>query len=217
MIAQSKKWAIVGVLAVIGGLIGITMASAAGPTWSLFGNAISVIDGVGPNTGAIQLSSTCNFTGATPTCDFTTLTFSGVGFQPAGPLTFSSITQLSTDFNVGGSDCGGGSPRFQINIDTDGDGNLDGNVFVYLGPHPNFTGCFFGWQNTGNLISSTDLRYDTSQVGGTFYHDYAGALALVGPDSVLGVQLVVDGGWFIPRGQAVLVDNVTLNNHKLTQ
>jgi hypothetical protein len=99
----------------------------------------------------------------------------------------------------------------------DGDGDADGNVFVYLGPYPNFTGCFFGWQNTGNLISSTDLRYDTSQVGGTFYDTHAGAVALVGSKDVLGVQLVVDSGWMFPRGQAVLVDNVTVNNHKLTQ
>ena len=37
--------------------------------------------------------------------------------------------------------CGGGSPRYQLAIDTDGDGDRDRNVFGYFGPYPTFAGC----------------------------------------------------------------------------
>lgn len=187
--------------------------------WSRFGDAISVIGGPGPNTGAIQLSSTCSFTGAPPACDFDTLTFSGVAFQQTSPLTFAEILELSTDFNIPAGDCGGGSPRFQITLDTDinADGFPD-NIFVHLGPSPNFTGCFFGWQNTGNLIGNNDVgRYDSGQVGGSGFGTYDDALAVAGSFAVLRVSLVVDGGWTARRGQAVIVDNVRVNDDKLTK
>lgn len=71
-----------------------------------------------------------------------------------------------------------------------------------------------GWKTTGNLISATDQRYDTSQVGGTFYDTHAGALALVGTWKVLGISLVVDSGWLFPQ-QVILVDNVMVNNFQL--
>jgi hypothetical protein len=50
---------------------------------------------------------------------------SGINFTGTGVTTFSSLTQLSTKFNVTDDSCGGGSPRFQINFGSQ-------NVFVYL-------------------------------------------------------------------------------------
>lgn len=87
------------------------------------------------------------------------------------------------------------------------------------GPAPFFTGCGAGWQGTGNLVGNNDVgRYDSSQVGGSVFGTYDDALAAVGPDArVLGIQVVVDGSFFLADAeQAILLDNVTVNNHKLT-
>jgi hypothetical protein len=126
---------------------------------------------------------------------------------PAG-LTFSGITSLSTQFNVTDDSCGGGSPRFQINVGGK-------NVFVYLGPSPSFTGCTPNtWTSSGNLVGTSDAcRVDTSQLApGTQCTTWAAAVALLGSQAVTGIQLVVDSGWFFAdKEQTVLVRNVTLN------
>ena len=126
---------------------------------------------------------------------------------PAG-LTFSGITSLSTQFNVTDDSCGGGSPRFQINVGGK-------NVFVYLGPSPSFTGCTPNtWTSSGNLVGTSDAcRVDTSQLApGTQCTTWAAAVTLLGSQTVTGIQLVVDSGWFFTdKEQTVLVRNVTLN------
>ena len=141
--------------------------------------------------------------------------FSGVSFAIPDGTTFADLASLGTDYNVTDDDCGGGSPRFQVGIDMDGDGDRDGNVFVYIGPFPNYTGCAACWQTTGDLLTSGENRFDTSQVGGTFYDSYAGASALVGSKGVTGVSLVIDSSWMFGDGeQTVLVDNTDVNgNH----
>ena len=56
----------------------------------------------------------------------------------------------------------------------------------------------------GNLIGNNDIgRYDTSQVqAGTQSNTYAGALALVGTQTVTQIDLVADSGWFFnPKTQ----------------
>ena len=132
---------------------------------------------------------------------------------PAG-LKFSDLTSLSTQFNVTDDDCGGGSPRFQINVEGK-------NVFVYLGPSPSFTGCTPNtWLSSGNLVGTSDAcRVDTSQhQPGTQCSTWAAAVALLGSKTVTSIQLVVDSGWFFvaPRPQTdqeqtVLVRNITIN------
>lgn len=210
-----KRSLVAGVLVallVIGLIAGPALAGA---PWSLFGGAQAAKTGQSPNPWAVSLVS--DVSNASTADDY-----SGVNFGwPQGPQTFGSIWWLSTDYNATDDGLGGGSPRFQLNIDMDGDGAFtqppDGNVFVYIGTPPNFTDAPAGWQSTGNLIGVTDLRYDTSQVGGTFYDTYANALALVGSKNVLGIQLVVDAGWFFADGeQTIWVDNVKVDNHQLT-
>ena len=182
----------------------------------------------GETTKVIELTSTC---AVYPDClSDGSFTYSGVSFIYNGSpfkkkfnsLKFEDIDKLSTDYNVTDTDCGGGSPRFSIELP-----NVDGtlcsipgdscNIFVYVGPYPNYTGCAPGWQSTGNLIESIDPIFDTSQLaGGTFYDTYSNALALAGPVKVLGIDLVVDGGWTNPgRGQDILVNNVMVNNFTL--
>jgi hypothetical protein len=71
------------------------------------------------------------------------------------------------------------------------------SVFIYYGDYPNFTNCTTGANNQSavNMITQTDLRFDTSQVGGTFYDNYAGALNLVGNTPIIRASLVLDSGW----------------------
>ena len=142
--------------------------------------------------------------------------FAGVCFTPHKAMTFSDIKRLSADYLLAEGGAGGGSPRFQVTVrNSAGD---ERNVFVYLGTYPNFDDdSSTEWQRTGNLAGTTDLRVDTSQVGGTFYDDWAGALELAGDAQVVEVCLVVDGGWAVEGGvQTVLVDDVRVNNFKLT-
>jgi len=136
---------------------------------------------------------------------------SGATFADTGVTTFSSISTLSTEFDVTDDDCKGGSPRFQVRVQTP---SGEKNVFVYLGPSPSFTGCSTNvWIASGNLIGATDGRYDTSQVqAGTQISMYAQALALVGSYQVTGISLVIDSGWaFDDKEQTVKVRNVRVN------
>jgi len=137
--------------------------------------------------------------------------FSGASFTGTGVTTFSSISTLSTEFDVTDDDCAGGSPRFQVRVQTPAG---EKNVFVFLGPAPSFTGCSQNvWIASGNLVGSTDGRFDTSQVqAGTQVSTYAQALALVGSYQVTGISLVVDSGWaFADKEQTVDIRNVNVN------
>ncbi|MGH7529348.1 MAG: hypothetical protein ACREMN_03110 [Gemmatimonadales bacterium] len=187
--------------------VAIASAPAGSSVWSAFGDATASRQDAAPDPWAVQLRSAASGAG-----------FGGIAFSPPTPLTFAQVTTLSADFNVGDDDCGGGSPRFQVGLDTDGDGDRDGNIFVAFGPSPNFTGCIAGWQNTGNLIGNTEHgRYDASQVGGSGFGTYQDALAVARDAQVLGIQLVVDGSWLFADGeQTILVDNVQVNEHRLT-
>ena len=203
---EGRKVLLVAAVSLVVGLTATQIGSARAP-WLLFGYAQFVKMGQGDNPWAVQLRS-----------DLTVPPYyAGVAFiPPGGDLHFQDLWLLQTDFDVTDDDCGGGSPRFAIAMDTDGDGTFDGNVHVYLGPVPNFTGCASGWQSTGNLIGTTELRYDLTQVGGTFYDTYANALVLVGTGTVLYVALIVDSGWIFGDGeQTILVDNVAVNDHLL--
>jgi hypothetical protein len=186
-------------------LFGATVAAAATITASLQGGAT-----VTPS-GAVQLTS--DLTDTSTTNDASSIIFT----MPAG-TTFADLTTLSTDFNptVGSPaagattplGCGGGSPRFSITLAS------GKNVFVFLGPSPNFNSCTLNtWQSSGNLIGNNDTgRYDTGQVGGSASSTYTQALALVGSQQVTSISLVVDAGWaFTPHVQTVLVRNVQVN------
>jgi hypothetical protein len=191
------KW--VGALAAAG----LGLALSAGPAraaggYTLFGDATLVHPGDNSQT-AVQLRSV----GVT--------SFGGIDFSIPAGLTFSQIQNLSTDYQFTAGSCGGGAPRFSINV-----GGV--NAFVYIGPPPNYTGCPpNAWANTGNLASAASF-VDTSQLpGGTFYDTFAAADLKYGSDVVTGIQLVTDGGWAVAGGtQTVLVDNVMINDATYT-
>jgi hypothetical protein len=135
--------------------------------------------------------------------------FSGIRFSVPSGFTFADLKTLSAEFNPTQGGCGGGSPRFELQLAS------GKNVFVYFGPSPSFTGCALNtWQSTGNLVGNNDAcRYDTSQVqSGTQCNTYAGTLALIGSQAITEIRLVVDSGWFFtPKVQTVLVRNVVVN------
>lgn len=177
----------------VAGVALIAAASAAGTTKH----------GKPSGTGVVALVS--DLTNSSTTDDASSLSYN----LPAG-TTFADLTQLSTQFDPIAGGCGGGSPRFTLHLAS------GKNVFVYLGPSPNFTGCALNaWQSSGNLIGNNDTgRYDTSQVqSGTQVNTYSGALSLVGTQDVTSVDLTVDAGWFFnPKVQSVLVRDVQINN-----
>jgi hypothetical protein len=158
--------------------------------YNLFGNATPVHPGHNSDT-AIQLSSVGG-------------TFGGINFDETSvtpPVTtLATLQNLSTDYMFTTGSCGLGSPRFQINVG-------GANIFVYIGPPPNYTGCVEdAWLTTGDLLEAA-LFVDTSQLpGGTFYDTWASALVKYGGMTVTGIQLVSDNA-----NQVVLVDNVMIN------
>ena len=188
--------AIVILAAAVAAMTAAGAAAGAGISSSLFGGATQ-------ESSDVRLVSDLTDTS-------TANDFSGIQFTLPAGTTFADLKTLSTDFDPIAGGCGGGSPRFSIEL---AGGK---NVFVYLGPSPNFTGCALNtWQSTGNLIGNNDTgRYDTSQVqAGTQSNTYSGALSLIGSQQVTKIDLVVDAGWFFsPKVQTVLVRNVQIND-----
>jgi len=135
--------------------------------------------------------------------------FGGIDFSVPAGMTFAQVQNLATEYQFTAGSCGGGAPRFQINVDGK-------NAFVYIGPPPNYTGCPQNvWANTGNLATPAGF-VDTSQLpGGAFYDTFAAADVKYGSDAVTGIQLVTDAGWMFGV-QTVLVDNVMINDMTFT-
>jgi len=132
----------------------------------------------------------------------TTNDYAYASFSP-DELTFSEIDTLEVDYHFTLGNCHGGSLRWEIG--TDG-----GNVFVYYGDGPNFTDCNTNNQSGVNMVGLSDLRWDTSQVGGTFYDTHANAVALIGNEEVKYAELVIDGGW--GGDQRATVSDITVND-----
>ena len=179
-------------------------AALAAGEYNLFGTAAEVHPGHNSDT-AIQLSSVGTTSGG--------INFDETSVTPP-VTTLATLENLSTDYMFTAGSCGGGSPRFQINVSTS---TGTKNIFVYIGTPPNYTGCpQNAWTNTGDLLTPTSL-VDTSQLGGTFYDTWANALANYGTFTVTGIQLVADGGWAVVGGtQTVQVDNVMINGTTFT-
>jgi hypothetical protein len=142
--------------------------------------------------------------------------FSYLSFKPSGALLFSQLSQLIAVYSFTEGNCHGGALRWEVSV------SPTQSVFIYYGALPNFTDCTTVNQPTVNqsgvnMIGLPDLRYDTSQVDGTWYNTYQNALQLVGHLPVLSVSLVLDGGWVIDGDQngdqKVTLGNVTVNGN----
>jgi hypothetical protein len=163
-----KKLAWTGVLLVTGALPAL---AAVGTGYTLFDSAHYISPGENSNR-AVQLVSN------------STATDGGIDFGVAANLTFSGVQHLSTDYKFEAGSCGGGAPRFQINVDT---GSGVKNIFVYIGPPPSYTGCPANVWNSSGELANTGL-VDTSQLpGGNFYDTWTHAEANYGSYPVTGI------------------------------
>jgi hypothetical protein len=192
------SFALVGALALTIG-VGVAFASHIG--YHLFGDA-TIVPGGNPGN-AVKLTSDIHSGPG----------YGGIDFKVAAGMTFADLNALATDYKFEADDtCLGGSPRFQVNV-TDPVSGDSGNIFVYIGPPPAYTGCPSNvWLITGNLLSGVN-PIDTSQLNlGFFYDPYATALVKYGSYTVTGIQLVADAGWAFPDGeQTVFVDNTNID------
>jgi hypothetical protein len=135
--------------------------------------------------------------------------FSYLSFTPDAQLLFSEIGNLSAVYNFTQGNCHGGALRWSVRV------SATQSVFIYYGDYAAFTDCTTAGPATNqsglNMISLTDLRFDTSQVGGTFYDTYTNALGLVGNMPIIRASLVLDGGW--AGDQVLSPSNVTVNTN----
>jgi hypothetical protein len=115
--------------------------------------------------------------------------YSFVSFTPTAPVLFNQITELSAVYAFTLGNCHGGSLRWSVRV------SPTQSVFIYYGRLPELHQLYGASQNGTDLTNLTDLRFDTTQVGGTFYDNYAGALALVGTMPIVRASLVLDSGW----------------------
>src|SRR5437773_7691898 len=84
--------------------------------------------------------------------------------------------QIQLKYYFPSRSCGGGSPRFQLAIDIDGNGTFDGNAFGYVG-HGGFgAGCLTGVWDFVDMTDAVPARWDLTQFGGG-YQNWAGVLA----------------------------------------
>ena len=140
--------------------------------------------------------------------------FSYLKFAPTGNLAFTDLTHLVANYSWLLGDCHGGSLRWSVSLDTTGDGNSDGRVFIYYGAPTSFTDCTTIPQSGTNMIGFSDPRYDTTQLGGPFYDTYAGTLSSFGDARVLGASLVLDSGW--AGDQRINLTGATANGTSFT-
>lgn len=130
--------------------------------------------------------------------------FSFISFDDLNGQPLSSLETLAAD--IVSADYAGGAPRFSVELSN------GASVFVYLGAAPNFTSGGVG--DTANLLASSDLRVDSSQLGGPFYGTWADATSRATGDTITGIDFVVDGDWATTTGsQSVVLNSVTINGN----
>ncbi|HEU4747169.1 MAG TPA: hypothetical protein VFS56_01615 [Gemmatimonadaceae bacterium] len=139
---------------------------------------------------------------------------------PPGIKITALTNQLQLKYFFPARSCGGGSPRIQLAIDTDGDGQSNGNAFGYVG-HASFgAGCLTGVWDFVDMTDDVPARWDLTQFG-LGYHNWETAVTAISAfpaHKVLTGSLVDDSCSFSAPscGQAyydlVTVENRTLEN-----
>jgi hypothetical protein len=124
---------------------------------------------------------------------------------------------------VGPKTCGLGSPRIQLAVDIDGDGDSNGNAFGHIGPSPAFTGCQMNkWVTEDLTISLLEGgqavgRWDGNQVcaGTNFvtWDIFKACLATVFPNHMVLTALLIEDP--APFGGVTFYDPITLGYRTL--
>lgn len=185
--------------------VGVSAKDPPNNDFKLFGHSQLVTGGISPDTVVAELTSNCGAQPYSPTCYLNSaFVYSGAAFVPDKSTTLNDITKLSTDYNMNGTDCMLGSPRVVIFT-------ASHNYTANIGQPPFGGGCYFGWQNTGNLTSLSDPtpRWQVD-LANTFV-TWSAVEAAHGTEVVKEVDITLDGGYGTPRGQDVLIDNFTVN------
>lgn len=142
--------------------------------------------------------------------------YSYVAFRPPASLPLADLTTLSAVYEYTQGDCGGGSLRWSVGIDSDADGERDGAANVYYGTAPSFTDCSGAANQSGiDLRDALDARVDTTQLGGPFYDTWAGLAADWPNAQVTDASLVLDGGWS-DGDDVVTLTSATVNDTTFT-
>ncbi len=155
---------------------------------------------------------------------FTTMPYpAGIGVAirnlPPGVRITALSDQLQLKYYFPTRTCAGGSPRFQLAIDTDGDGVSNGNAFGYVG-HAGFgAGCLTGLWDFVDMTDAVPARWDITQFGGG-YQNWAGVVTffttLYPNHRVVSGSLVDDSCSFQgPSCGAAYYDVVTVENRTL--
>jgi hypothetical protein len=159
----------------------------------------------------------------------TTLYPAGIGVAvrntPPGFKINALTNQLQLKYYFPTRSCGGGSPRIELAIDTDGDGQPNGNAFGYVG-HTGFGGgCVTGVWDFVDMTDAVPFRWDLTQFG-LGYHSWQTAVAAMNTafpnHRVLAGSLVDDSCGFAPSscGKAyydlLTIENRTLENRQDT-
>jgi hypothetical protein len=144
-------------------------------------------------------------------------TYSYLDFAPNPSLTFDQITNLSAVYSFTTGNCELGALRWSVTTPDISYQGQAASLYIYYGAEPNTTDCTSTGPTTNqsglNMIGRTDMRYDTSHIGGTFYDTYAHAVALLAGHSISSVTLVLDGGQGGGNDQVVSLGNVTVNDN----
>jgi hypothetical protein len=147
----------------------------------------------------------------------------GVAFRntPPGFKVGALTNQIQLKYYFPTRSCGGGSPRIQIAIDTDGNGASNGNAFGYVG-HTGFGGgCVTGVWDFVDMTDAVPFRWDLTQFG-LGYHSWqtaVTAMTTVFPNhKVLSGALVDDSCSFsAPSCGRAYYDLLTFENRTLEQ
>lgn len=180
-----------------------TVPQAHAGKFKLFGTAADAIDPQNPQNDTIKVD-----TSQAPG-------YGGVSRKlPFNTRVIHLRNQLSVKYYLAGRSCGGGSPRVALMVDMNENGRVDdedASAFAYVGDSPNFNTCPSGEWVFQDLTDGS-LRWDLTQLGGSFYNTWAGVVAAHGNKKVLEASLVDDSNWLPAATGVVYFDLVTLGN-----
>lgn len=139
--------------------------------------------------------------------------FAYATFTPTdGSMTFSDITNLSTNYEFTLGNCFVGSLRWTVTVMHAG--NVE-RVHVYYGDPGGVQDCISNNGSGVNLITTT-ANPDRFEMqggfgGGPVYTTYDATNAVVGDDVVLRASLIIDSGW--QDDQRLTISNTTVNDN----